>query len=155
MEPMLITREGCSASPSTSSKGRRNFVKWKTPFTLSASTRSKATSSRSAIGEPHVAPALLTSTSKWSSRLWISPARRKHSASPGQVRRKRDALAKLTQFLSESVAHVRFSRGNIYLGSGFNETAGDHFADPAASTGDQYNFAIDVKKRVHGGSVGE
>ena len=38
----------------------RNFVRWKTALTLSASTRSKDLSSCSARGAPHVAPALLT-----------------------------------------------------------------------------------------------
>ena len=61
-------RRALARCPCASSSGRRNFVRWKTPFTLSESTRSHAFSSYSSIGAPHVAPALLTRTSRWSSR---------------------------------------------------------------------------------------
>ena len=69
-------------SPPPRAAGRRNLVRWKTPFTLRASTRSKAASSNSASGAPQVAPALLTRMSRRvDSRAAISSARRRHPAS--------------------------------------------------------------------------
>ena len=64
MDPMLITRAGSSWVPAASSSGTKNLVRWKTPLTLRASTRSKAASSKSASGVPQVAPALLTRMSR-------------------------------------------------------------------------------------------
>ncbi len=45
IDPMLMTRAGSSAVPAFSSSGTRNLVRWNTPFTLRASTRSHAASS--------------------------------------------------------------------------------------------------------------
>ncbi len=78
---MLMTRAGSSTVPAFCSSGTRNLVRWNTPFTLRASTRSKAASSNSASGAPQVAPALLTRMSSESSRAASSSARRRHSAS--------------------------------------------------------------------------
>src|ERR671911_625343 len=81
IDPMLITRAGWSALPAASSSGTRNFVRWYTPLTLSASTRSQAASSNWSRGAPHVAPALLTRMSRLDSRAATASARRRHSAS--------------------------------------------------------------------------
>src|SRR5918994_317553 len=81
IDPMLITRAGWSALPAASSSGTRNFVRWYTPLTLSASTRSHAASSNWSRGAPHVAPALLTRMSRLDSRAATASASRRHSAS--------------------------------------------------------------------------
>src|ERR671910_2458591 len=81
IDPMLITRAGWSSLPAASSSGTRNFVRWYTPLTLSASTRSQAASSNWSRGAPHVAPALLTRMSRLDSRAATASARRRHSAS--------------------------------------------------------------------------
>src|ERR1700722_8632818 len=78
---MLMTRAGASTDPAFRSSGTRNLVRWKTPLTLRASTRSNAASSKSSSGAPQVAPALLTRMSRASSRDATSSARRRHSAS--------------------------------------------------------------------------
>src|SRR6476620_9919780 len=81
IEPTLMTRAGSPSVAAASSNGRRNRVRWYGPFTLMLSTRSHAASSWSASGAPQVAPALLISTWRRSSRDAISSASRRHSAS--------------------------------------------------------------------------
>src|SRR5918999_1391335 len=81
IEPMLMTRAGSSAVPAAARRGTRNRVRWNTPFTLRSRTRSQAASSNSAIGAPQVAPALLTRTSRRSSRAARSSARPRAPAS--------------------------------------------------------------------------
>ena len=75
---MLMTRAGSPGVAAASSSGRQARVRWKTAFTLSASTLSHAASGYSASGAPQLAPALLTST--WRARSRAASA----AASPRQ-----------------------------------------------------------------------
>ena len=78
---MLITRAGSSSPLAASRVGRRNFVRWKTPFTLRSSTRLHAASSNSSSGVPQVAPALFTRMWSTGSRSAIWPASVRHPSS--------------------------------------------------------------------------
>ena len=150
---MLITRAGESAVAAASSIGRRNFVRWKTALTLSARTRSKACSSYSAIGAPQVAPALLTRTSRWSSRRAISSARRRHSSSLERSAGIATHTPARESSAASVVARVGLARGDVDVGAGLDEAARDHLADAPAAAGHQHHLARYVKEPVHPGSV--
>src|SRR5215472_12699313 len=84
MEPMLITRAGSAGLAAARSSGSERTVSSNSALMFTFQSLSKASSGYSSSGAPHVAPALLTRTSSWSSRSLMK--RISSSTPPGAAR---------------------------------------------------------------------
>ena len=151
IDPMLMTRAGSSSPLAASRVGRRNFVRWKTPFTLRSSTRSHAASSNSSIGVPQVAPALFTRMWSAGSRSAIWPASVRQAVLRGEVGRDRLAGPDGGQLGRHLLADVGLAGGDVDPHAGLDEAPGDHQPDAAAAPGHEGDLAVDGEQVVHSG----